>query len=663
VTYVPGPTFTGQDSFTYQVRDTDGCLSNVGTVRVMVRAAPVGTPDSAFTCAPDPVDVFVLGNDSDPDGTIDCGSLAVDAQPANGQAQVLSCSGPAPCPSCKIRYTPNPGFCGDDGFSYRVADGDGCLSEPIPVTVRVGRGPVGVSDFRAVCQGACVTIAPLINDTDSCPGGIDPSTLEIVTQPECGSATANPNGSIEYCAAAGCATPQIFQYRVADVDGCWSLPTDVVINVRPSPVALDDTAEVDGDAPVVIDVLANDSPGTGCELANCGGPCVYDPACPSIVSGPRQGTAVVNADCTVTYTPGQRFDGTDRFCYQIRNNCGCTDTACVTVSECVELNRRRPGSLLLFPEFDNREQGLTLVTLSNLDCSPSGPSVDVELVFVDGSSCLETNRTITLTACDTFTFLTSSFNPEQSRGYLYAFAKNASPSPNNPGGTPIVFNWLIGNELVINGIDNFDYSVNPVAFRGHGRERAPNDDDGDGIRDLNGASSSLPEYDEAPDEILIPRFLGQDLGPPSTEIFNGHIVVLALSGGGSFDTLLDVVGYNDSEEPLSSQYLFTCWDKPLLRTFAPFTLEVLLDLLDSNDQAEILGAETRESGWMRIDGLTANSDFEEIDDPAFYAVLVERFAQRSAADLPWELCSQQNGDLLPVGPLGDGPNPVAGDDQ
>jgi hypothetical protein len=54
---------------------------------------------------------------------------------------------------------------------------------------------------------------------------------------------------------------------------------------------------------------------------------------------------------------------------------------------------------------------------------------------------------------------------------------------------------------------------------------------------------------------------------------------------------------------------------------------------------------------------------ETIQDPAIYAVLIERFGGYAAADLPFEWCSQTNGDLLPVSNFGDGPKPVPGDNQ
>jgi hypothetical protein len=49
----------------------------------------------------------------------------------------------------------------------------------------------------------------------------------------------------------------------------------------------------------------------------------------------------------------------------------------------------------------------------------------------------------------------------------------------------------------------------------------------------------------------------------------------------------------------------------------------------------------------------AASTAVSIADPAFYAVLVERIGSFAAADLPFELCSQDNGDLLPSGVQGD----------
>ena len=263
--------------------------------------------------------------------------------------------------------------------------------------------------------------------------------------------------------------------------------------------------------------------------------------------------------------------------------------------------------------------------------------------------------------------LTSAVNSggNGAQGYAYAYAKNATPSPNNPTGTPIVFNHLIGQTLILDGIQALDYSMNAVSFRGYGADGSdvadgtPNDDDGDGIRDLNGPDSPHPEYDEAPDKILIPRFLGQIPG-----LSDSHLVLLNLSGGAAFTTTVIFQAFDDSENPFSATYPFYCWAKPsLLEINGGFSNDALEST--STSPNEIVGWPAQQkAGWFTVDGLVANSTQEAITNPAIYAVLIECQAPGfCASDLPWELCSQTNGDLLPVNPLGDGPNPTNGDNQ
>jgi hypothetical protein len=282
-----------------------------------------------------------------------------------------------------------------------------------------------------------------------------------------------------------------------------------------------------------------------------------------------------------------------------------------------------------------------------------GSDVDVEFVFIDAEDCGEFNTTITLTPCDTFTAITNYLNPNMEQGYFYAFAKNED-------GEAITHNGLIGSAMVISGIEQFDYQVNPVSFLGMTAAGALTDLDGDDIRDLDGL-----EYDHAPDTITIPRFLGQGVdalgeGNP----VNSHLILIGLSGGQDFTTTICFDVYNDNEEPFSGEYTFYCWEKPTLLEVRGTFANSFLRTTD-HDPDEILGAANRrESGWVCIDGCLATSQQETIADPAFYAVLVERIANYSVSDLPFECGRQDNGALLPRGLFGDGdPIPVDGDDQ
>lgn len=303
--------------------------------------------------------------------------------------------------------------------------------------------------------------------------------------------------------------------------------------------------------------------------------------------------------------------------------------------DCPTENRRRPSSLLLFPEFDNREGDVTVLSITNVACGPLN-DVSVEFRFIDEQDCSEFDRTVHLTGCDTLTLLTSAFNPQQERGFVYAFAVDA------PSRRPIVFNNLTGQVLVVSGIDLMEYSMNAVGFRGIG-DGVFTDLDGDEILELDGV-----EYAMAPEKILVPRFFGQSgIFTSRGGMFRSELILIGLSGGARFDTTVDFLIYNDNEEVYSSEYTFRCWERvPLLDISGVFSNSFLQNFTNSNP-GEVLGAQHVESGWMQIVGAIAQSNTTVIRDPAIYAVLVERAGGAAAADLPFELCVQPKGKLLP----------------
>jgi hypothetical protein len=246
--------------------------------------------------------------------------------------------------------------------------------------------------------------------------------------------------------------------------------------------------------------------------------------------------------------------------------------------------------------------------------------------------CLEFNRTEHLTPNDTITLLTEAHNPQAEQGFAYAFARNS-------GGEAVSFNHLIGSVMAIDGLQVFSYSINAVLYESPLVTGELTDLDADGVRDMNGS-----EYDQTPGSLLIPRFIGQGVD------VKGWLILVALSGGTSFDTILDFLVYNDNEEVFSTEYEFFCWDRvPLLEISSLFGHEFLADWT-SHDSGENLGG--LETGWFRIDGHVASSSTHSISDPAFYAVYIESVTGKSAADLPFEL-SAQDGHLLPTGLDGD----------
>lgn len=337
---------------------------------------------------------------------------------------------------------------------------------------------------------------------------------------------------------------------------------------------------------------------------------------------------------------------------------GLTALASLGMASEALANGRNPGSLLLFPEFDNRSSHLTLLTVTNtntgVNADGSNGTVKLEFVYIgknglDGTvlNCLEFNRTETLTANDTLSVLTSSHNPQQEQGYVYAFAKDKNT------GKAVVFNHLIGNLMTLESIESLEYSMNPVAFKGIGNAQTGLTDlDNDGVRDLDGV-----EYEPVANEILIPRFIGSG-GP-----YDSELILIGLSGGTAFQTIVDFWVYNDNEEAFSAQFQFKCWDRVKLADINGVFTQDFLKFNTNNAVNEIVGASSVESGWMRVFGATAFSSAEQILDPAIYAVLIERIGGFGAADLPFEsVATQNNGDLLPRGIFGD-PSGGNGDNQ
>lgn len=384
--------------------------------------------------------------------------------------------------------------------------------------------------------------------------------------------------------------------------------------------------------------------------------CPLVPATLTVIagSGPKHGSAHANPDGTFDYVPGPAFRGEDVFCFRVADACGRSAEACVAIlgpTPCVERNRRTCGSLLLYPEFQDQAGMMSIFTITQACCDEIAGGTWVELVFITGEDCTERNRTIYLSACDTLTFLGATQDLGGDEGYMYAFAKSAQT-----GGTPIVSNRLVGNSITFDALAQLSYSMNAVAFRGIGADGSPNDEDNDGVRDLDG----VQEYEEAPSKILVPRFLGQDAmrGSQST------LILIALSGGSEFSfnggTRVLFSVFDDNESATSVGYDFFCWKRERLVTISNAFLQSSISGQNNpnDDPDEIFGAPAGNSaGWFTIDGVVARSNVETIVDPAIYAVLIERRGPVAVAQLPFELCSQPNGDLLPTNVAGD---PTAG---
>src|SRR5262249_50068348 len=144
----------------------------------------------------------------------------------------------------------------------------------------------------------------LANDTNP-----DQATLTafVVNGPNHGSVVLNGDGSFVYTPAPFFNGTDTFTYKALNGLAVSAGVGTVTITVNPvnnARVARDDTAATNEDTPVTIPVLANDTDVDG------------DALTPVLGAPPVHGSAVVNPDGTITYTPNLGFVGNDFFTYR-----------------------------------------------------------------------------------------------------------------------------------------------------------------------------------------------------------------------------------------------------------------------------------------------------------------------------------------------------------
>ena len=108
VMYTPNGGYGGNDSFTYSISDALG-LNATATVSVLATStAPVANSDDASTAADTPVSIFVLANDTDPNGlTLNLVSVTA---PANGVASINDNGTAGDASDDFVDYGPNSGL-------------------------------------------------------------------------------------------------------------------------------------------------------------------------------------------------------------------------------------------------------------------------------------------------------------------------------------------------------------------------------------------------------------------------------------------------------------------------------------------------------------------------------------------------------------------------
>jgi subtilisin family serine protease len=232
-----------------------------------------------------------------------------------------------------VGWTPDGTQVGDHLVVLRATDGSGLYdTQSFTVTVAaINHAPVASDDGWDATAGVTLGVAaPGVLANDSDPDG-DPLTAALASGPAHGALVLAADGSFSYTADAAFSGTDSFTYAASDGE-LASEPATVTLWVTAAnqpPVATDDSftapfRKTASYTPQVLRVLANDGDPDGS----------LDPATVRIVTAPdKGGTATVNADGTLSYTPKQRFKGKESFTYDVADDRGApSNVATVTVT-------------------------------------------------------------------------------------------------------------------------------------------------------------------------------------------------------------------------------------------------------------------------------------------------------------------------------------------
>jgi gliding motility-associated-like protein len=226
--YNPDQNYNGTDIFTYAA--TDGLdTSQVTQVTINIASindAPVAANDTTTVVEAKTVDIAVLNNDHDVDGTLNPASITI-TETVNGQTYVNTSTG-------VVTFIHDGSETSKAGFAYTVNDDSGTTSNKAIVLISVtpvNDPPVAVNDTTNVKEGGSVTINIINNDYDV-DGTLNSASIKFANITN-GTCVNNGDGTITFTHDGSETTSAGFSYTINDDSGDASNTAKVIIDVDP----------------------------------------------------------------------------------------------------------------------------------------------------------------------------------------------------------------------------------------------------------------------------------------------------------------------------------------------------------------------------------------------------------------------------------------------
>lgn len=223
IRYTPNNNFTGNDNFTFTIKDNWGAESNVGLVSIEVYELPplpVANDDFYGTSMDEILTVHPNGvffNDTPQHGF---SLLGYDQNTDLGGSVVLNSNG-------GFTYNPPVGVIGVDTFTYTIIDPwNNTSTATVHITIKDPNIPVGVNDYYLTTQNTSLQseaggMIPGLLDNDYTPSGSVPltATAGVFSTNEGGSVTIDSDGSFLYVPPANFIGRDSFDYTVNNQSG------------------------------------------------------------------------------------------------------------------------------------------------------------------------------------------------------------------------------------------------------------------------------------------------------------------------------------------------------------------------------------------------------------------------------------------------------------
>ena len=376
--YTPDTDFNGEDSFTYTIDDGQGGMTTqTATITVAaVNDAPVAEDSSISTDEDTVAKGQLVATDIDGDDL----TFALDTDANNGTV-VVNADG-------SYSYTPNDNFNGSDSFTYTITDGTETITQTATITVAsVNDLPVSTDSSSSTNEDAEAT-GTLATATDA---DGDELTYALKDTAVNGTVIVNADGSYSYTPNANFNGSDSFIYSIDDGQGGVITQT-ATIDVAPindAPVAEDSVIAAIEDT-VAEGQLATATDVDGDELTFV------------LATDASNGTVVVNADGSYSYTPNTNFNGSDNFTYTITDGTETiTQTANVTVNSFSEVyNRELQGTFETTVVSEKQvlvDKQSSNTLYDTIVFEVTGDNAGVTLSLFDSSRNINANGSYTLT--------------------------------------------------------------------------------------------------------------------------------------------------------------------------------------------------------------------------------------------------------------------------